>query len=288
MLNGICAQHSDNWYSNNRHPKAFGTDNLPSAFIPSLFTTFAPFIAYVKTWIKYILQKLFGFQTYLYVFAKFKIRTLRRDEKENDFFHFLEMLKDGDGMVLDIGANLGIMTVHLAQKLPNSMIHAFEPMPDNRAIFKKIVRKYALKNVHFHEFALGDVDGNVQMILPEKDGAKMQGLSHVKHESITEWNEGEEFEVPIKRLDQLFYDEKIQGIKMDVENFEYFVLNGAKELLAKYHPIIYTELWDNENRQKCFELLKSLGYSTFVVNGNERVPFNCDRHDAQNFIFTAN
>lgn len=242
----------------------------------------------MKTWIKYILQKLFGFQTYLYVFAKFKIRTLKRDEKENDFFHFLSMLKDGEGIVLDIGANLGIMTVHLAQNLPNSTVHAFEPMPDNRTVFKRIVAKYKLKNVVFHEIALGDTEGKVQMILPEKDGAKMQGLSHVKHESITEWNEGTEFEVPIKPLDAIFGDEKIQGIKMDVENFEYFVLNGAKELLTKYKPIVYTELWDNENRQKCFSLLKGLGYSTFALKDNQLVPFNCDDHDVQNFIFTAN
>lgn len=242
----------------------------------------------MKTWIKYILQKLFGFQTYLYVFAKFKIRTLKRDEKENDFFHFLSMLKDGEGIVLDIGANLGIMTVHLAQSFPNSTVHAFEPMPDNRAVFKRIVTKYKLKNVVFHEIALGDTEGKVQMILPEKDGAKMQGLSHVKHESITEWNEGAEFEVPIKPLDAIFGDEKIQGIKMDVENFEYFVLNGAKELLMEHKPIIYTELWANENRQKCFSLLKGLGYSTFAMKDNQLVPFNCDDHDVQNFIFTAN
>lgn len=191
-------------------------------------------------------------------------------------------------MVLDIGANLGVMTVHLAQKLPNSLVHAFEPMPDNQVIFKKIVAKYKLKNVHFHEIALGDTDGKVQMILPEKDGAKMQGLSHVKHESITDWNEGSEFEVPIKPLDSLFWSEKIQGIKMDVENFEYFVLKGAKELLTKHKPIIYTELWDNENRQKCFALLKDLGYSTFAMKGDQLVPFNCDDHDVQNFIFTAN
>ena len=242
----------------------------------------------MKTWIKYILQKLFGFQTYLYVFAKFKIRTLRRDDKENDFFHFLGMLKDGQGIVLDIGANLGIMTVHLAQHLPGSTIHAFEPMPDNQSIFKRIIAKYKLKNVEFYEFALGDKDGKVQMILPEKDGAKMQGLSHVKHESITEWNEGEEFEVAIKPLDQLFGDKKIQGIKMDVENFEYFVLNGAKELLSMFRPIIYTELWDNENRQKCFELLKGFGYSAYVVVDDKRVPYNSDHHDVQNFIFVAN
>lgn len=253
-----------------------------------LFAIFARSITLVKTWIKYILQKLFGFRTYLYVFAKFKIRTLHRDHKENDFFHFLGMLKDGDGVVLDIGANLGVMTVHLARKLPNSTVHAFEPMPDNRAIFKKIIAKYRLQNVVFHEIALGDSDGTVKMILPEKDGAKMQGLSHVKHDSITEWNEGKEFEVPIKPLDSLFEEEKIQGIKMDVENFEYFVLKGGQNLLAKHKPIIYTELWENENRQKCFELLKELGYSTFAMKGDQLVPYNCDDHDVQNFIFTAN
>ncbi|MDB0037942.1 FkbM family methyltransferase, partial [bacterium] len=107
-------------------------------------------------------------------------------------------------------------------------------------------------------------------------------------DSITEWNEGSEFEVPIKPLDQLLGSEKIQGIKMDVENFEFFVLKGAQKLLSKYKPVIYTELWDNDNRQKCFDFLKELGYSTFVVIGEKRVPFNSDVHDVQNFIFTAN
>jgi FkbM family methyltransferase len=198
------------------------------------------------------------------------------------------MLKDGEGIVLDIGANIGIMTVHLAQTLPNSEIHAFEPMPDNQKVFKRIIAKYRLKNVQFHEIALGDSEGKVNMILPEKDGAKLQGLSHVKHDSITEWNEGSEFEVPIKPLDAIFSEEKIQGIKMDVENFEYFVLKGGQELLAKHKPIIYTELWDNENRQNCFTLLKGLGYSTFAVKDDQLVPFNCDDHDVQNFIFIAN
>ncbi|MEN9442625.1 MAG: hypothetical protein RLZ33_2702, partial [Bacteroidota bacterium] len=55
-----------------------------------------------------------GFRTYLYVFAIFKIKTLRSDSKEKDFFHFLSLLEDGKGAVLDVGANIGIMTVHLA------------------------------------------------------------------------------------------------------------------------------------------------------------------------------
>ncbi|MFN6014603.1 MAG: FkbM family methyltransferase, partial [Flavobacteriales bacterium] len=155
----------------------------------------------MKNRLKYILQKLMGFRTYLYVFALFKIRTLRSDAKEKDFFHFLSMLKDGDGAVLDVGANIGIMTVHLANKLPNSTIHAFEPIPENLSVLKKIVAKYNLKKIRIHETAVGESTGKVKMILPHDRKTKMQGLSHVKHESITEWNEGDEYNVPLDTLD---------------------------------------------------------------------------------------
>ena len=98
----------------------------------------------MKNTLKYILQKILGFQTYLFVFSVFKIQTLYSDPKEKDFFQFLSLLKDGEGAVLDIGANIGIMTVHLAQKLPNSTIHAFEPMPSNYSVLKKIVNRFKL------------------------------------------------------------------------------------------------------------------------------------------------
>ena len=70
-----------------------------------------------------------------------------------------------------------------------------------------------------------------------------------------EWNEGEECKVPIDRLDTLLPNTKIQGIKMDVENFEYFVLKGGLKIIQRDQPIIYTELWDNENRTQCFDIL---------------------------------
>ena len=229
---------------------------------------------------------MLGFRSYLFTFAKYKIRTLKNDDKENDFFYFLDMLNDGQGNVLDIGANLGIMTVHLAQNLPNSTIHAFEPVPDNRIVFKQVVDKYELKNVEFHEYALGDEDGSVEMITPKDKGAKLQGLSHVKHDTITEWNQGEEFSVAIKRLDDLNLG-KVQGIKMDVENFEYFVLTGAKSLLGNDYPIIYTELWDNDNRARCMELLSQLGYDAHVIVEGQLTVFEPKRHQSQNFIYIA-
>jgi len=230
---------------------------------------------------------MMGFRTYLYVFSLFKIRTLRSDANEKDFFHFLALLKDGQGDVLDIGANLGIMTVHLAQKLPNSTIHAFEPMPDNISVLKKIIRKYNLEHTQLHPVAVGDSSGTIKMILPEQGKTKMQGLSHVKHESISEWNEGEEFDVTIDKLDNLINGQPVQAIKIDIENFEYYALKGGTRILQNNKPVIYAELWDNENRTKCFALLGDMGYTTHIIENEKLVRFEAGKHIRQNFIFIA-
>lgn len=241
----------------------------------------------MKNAVKYILQKLLGLQTYLYVFARYKIRTLRSDHKENDFFTFLSLLKDGKGDVLDIGANIGIMTVHLANTLPNTTIHAFEPMPQNVSVLRRIIQKFGLKRTNVHELALGDHEGKAKMILPLNGHTIMQGLSHVKHESIREWNEGLEVDVKLDMLDNVINGQAVQGIKIDIENFEYFALKGGKRIIETNKPIIYAELWDNENRSNCFQFLSDLNYRIFVSEHNKLVPFEAGKHQTQNFIFIA-
>jgi FkbM family methyltransferase len=242
----------------------------------------------VKNGIKYILQQGLGFRRYLYVFALFKIKTLKKDSNERDFFHFLNLMKDGNGAVLDVGANIGIMTVHLAKHLPNSTIHAFEPVPDNLNVLKRIIKRFKLRKIKVHEMAVGDQSGTISMVLPVQSGAKLQGLSHVKHETITEWNEGLEFNVDVNTLDNVLNGERIQGIKIDVENFEYYALKGGRRILEQNQPVIYAELWKNENRTKCLELLKTMNYVPHVVESNKLVPFEADKHEQQNFIFLAN
>lgn len=239
----------------------------------------------MKNNIKYLLQKAFGFERFLYIFSIIKIKTLKYDKNEKDFFKFLSLLKPQGGAILDIGANIGLMTYHLAKAFPQDIIHSFEPMPFNLESLQKVVSKNKLANVRIHPIALGQEEGSVSMILPVQDGAKMQGLSHVKHETITDWNEGEEFVVDMKMLDLYLPLEQVQGIKIDVENFEYFVLKGGEKILRTFKPIIYAELWDNENRTQCFDLLNDLGYKTYVVIDHQLVLFDANLHNKQNFIF---
>lgn len=242
----------------------------------------------MKNTIKYILQSVLGFSRYLYIFSNYKIATLHNDKKEGDFFHFLSLMSNSKGTILDVGANIGIMSAHLSKNFPDDKIVAIEPMPDNLVVLNKIIAKRNLKNVTVYPIAVGNESGKLEMILPQDGKTKMQGLSHVKTPEIQEWNEGQVFEVEVKTLDELFASDKIQGIKMDVENYEFHALSGAKEILKNQRPIVYTELWDNENRKNCMELMASLGYQIQVLVNKKLVEFDSEKHSNQNFFFIPN
>ncbi len=80
--------------------------------------------------------------------------------------------------------------------------------------------------------------------------------------------------VPLTMIDSLDLP-RVDGIKVDVENFEWQVFRGAINLLKRDHPVIYCELWDTPNRRDVILLLRDLGYSCE------------DLHTRDNFLFRA-
>lgn len=242
----------------------------------------------MKTAVKYILQKILGFRNYLYLFSLFTIWKLKWDKHEKDFIHFLHLLPD-DGIVLDIGANIGVMSYYLAKHYPDRKVLAFEPIPYNFNNLKKIIQRYKLKNVRAFAYALGDKDGTLDMVLPVEKSVRFHGLAHVRHESISENNQGELITCEVKRLDSISdlhrKEIKITGIKIDVENFEYFVFKGGADLLKKHKPVIYCELWDNDNRKNSIDLLTQLGYVVKVIEKDKLEVWQSDKHTTQNFFF---
>jgi len=245
----------------------------------------------MKTFFKYILQKILGLETYLYVFALFIIVKLRWDKNEKDFFHFLELIPDG-GVILDLGANIGVTSYHLSRNLPESTILSFEPLTLNMDTLKRIKNRFKLKNLFEYQVAVGEKPGTLEMVMPVINNVPMHGLSHVIHEENKENNDGLKYNVPVVCLDEFDDLKKIgkplTAMKIDVENFEYFVLKGAKKLIAENQPIIYCELWENDNRKKCIDLLNNLGYSTFVLQKKELVPIENASVEKHNFFFLPN
>jgi FkbM family methyltransferase len=247
--------------------------------------------AAVKNLVKTFLQAVLGYRRYLRWFAWYKVKNLNSDSREDDFRFFLSLLPE-DGLVLDIGANLGFLSIWMARQVKRGQVIAFEPMPDNLDALNYVIEKSGQTNIRVEACALGDHDGTAEMVLPVLGKAKQQGLSHVVHDSILEHNEGIKFSVPLRMLDSCLYlfepNKKVSGIKMDVENFEQFVLLGAKRLLHEQHPLIYIELWENDNRKKCFELVREAGYEVMVHEGGKLVAFEAAKHTKINFFLKAN
>jgi FkbM family methyltransferase len=242
----------------------------------------------MKTFIKYILQKILGIKTYLYVFARIVIVKLRWDKKEKDFFHFLKLIPDG-GLILDLGANIGVTSYHLSKKFPNSTIFSFEPLTLNMDTLKRIKKRFNLNNIKELQVAVGDKPGILEMVMPVINNVPMHGLSHVIHDDNTEFNIGMKYKVPVVCLDDLNEinqpGKRITAMKIDVENFEYFVLKGAEKLIIENQPVIYCELWENDNRKKCIDFLNNLKYSAFILHEKELMPFDKTTIEKHNFFF---
>jgi FkbM family methyltransferase len=242
----------------------------------------------MKTFIKYILQKILGLKTYLYLFARFIIIKIRWDKKEKDFFHFMKLIPD-NGIILDLGANIGVTSYHLAKNFPQSTVYSFEPLQLNMDTLRRVKNKFKLKNVKEFQVAVGDKNGKIEMVMPVVNRVPMHGLSHVVGAEKNGNDSGLHSVVHMVCLDNFENinknGEKVTAIKIDVENYEYAVLKGGENTIAKHRPVIYCELWDNENRKKCLKLLNNLGYSAFVLQGKKLVEPEKSTAKKHNFFF---
>jgi FkbM family methyltransferase len=242
----------------------------------------------MKNFVRNLLQKILTFKNYLYLFSLYSIRNVEKGKYEKEFIHFLGMVRD-NGIILDIGANIGITAVPLAKRFPNAEVHAFEPIKENYSTLERVIRHFKLSNIKLFNLALGEQKGSLKMIMPVLGNARMQGLSKAYEEGIDE--KGTLYDVPMERLDDLYpKTTTINAIKIDVENFEYQVLKGAQKLLDRNKPIIYCELWDNENRVAVFELLTSMGYRIFSYNEQSASLSEVSKSDklgGNNFFFVC-
>jgi FkbM family methyltransferase len=190
---------------------------------------------------------------------------------ERSYQNFLQLLPTGSRL-LDIGANIGITVAYARRKRPDLKILAFEPLPFNVTAAKRLWRLLRVKDVDFREVALGDSTGTAEMVMPTVAQMRASGQSYVVHDGFDYspiLNEGgERFTVPLTMIDSLELPH-VDGIKLDVENFEAQVLRGATDLLRRDHPIIYCELWDTPNRQEVITFLGNLGYSCEKMDTKE-------------------
>ena len=177
-------------------------------------------------------------------------------------------------VALDIGAHVGIWSKRLAKRFKK--VIAFEPVPKHIECWKRNMSQFGSSNRNTTHVILNEVAlSNEECIAPMKvPNVTNSGMASLEHNQIhgrwlqPGWETFPEVEVIVKPLDSFEFDQ-IDFMKIDVEWFEYNVLQGAIETIKKHNPIIYIEIHD----PRAYGLMKDLdlGYRVFYSNKMNRL-----------------
>lgn len=231
-----------------------------------------------KFFTKKALQSLLGLRRYLLFFQKYLLFTASSSligqvpyyrNKFNDLKFLLGFLNNGDTCI-DIGANIGVYTLKMAEAVGNlGHVYSFEPVTLNYQIMLRSIPPKFKNVITCEHLAVSDHIGEVTIVMPELDGVYLHGLCHVTADPLNPNDKAEV--VNSTTLDEYFKHiiGPIKLIKCDVEGHESKIFSGGKSLLAKHKPIIICELQQNENLVCTFELLEGLGYKGFYIERSE-------------------
>ncbi len=195
--------------------------------------------------------------------------TGRWDDHVRD--HILGLVRPG-GLILDVGASLGLWTVPLGRwaLAMDSHVWAFEPYPLNLPFLRGNVDRNGLCDVvSVQPIALGSEATEVRMPYAEAGGGNAAIVLGAKTGPT----------VPVVRLDDLDLLEPVRFMKMDCEGYEIDVLSGGRQLIERDRPVIFGEFsheWLAIREQDPRELLNwlaSLDYEIYAVERLRRSPW---------------
>lgn len=177
-----------------------------------------------------------------------------------DFIHQIVVLNqyhveliDSKGVVIDAGANIGIFSIFAAIKHPDATIYAFEPTPSTFKSLKENTKYYP--NIKIFNCGLAETKRDAFITTFKHSGKNYVGETGTPIELKTI----DEFNIPAS------------FIKIDTEGYEENILNGAKETIRKFKPIISMSAYHKVTDK--YELPKTL---------NKIAPYSCELvHDGE-------
>lgn len=156
----------------------------------------------------------------------------------NWIFDLKRILSEDPIHIIDAGANIGEVSKELAYYFPSANISSFEPISET---YKKLINNTRLiKNINQQPFALGEHEESIEIYLnPENT------INSIKSSYLDDHNSLGKEVINIKRLDQFCKYNNIQHInilKIDVEGFEFEVLDGCGNMLHNQIDCILLEV----------------------------------------------
>lgn len=197
---------------------------------------------------------------------------------EPETFEILNENIPQGGVLLDLGANIGAVTIPLCKKRPDIRVVCVEAAPWVYSYLKENIKANQLeKQVSIYNLALFDKDDETLMFTSPKErfgegtlSLKQQGLDTIPVKSV--------------RVDTLLEQigiSHVDFIKIDIEGFEYFAFLGAVKLLTSEDaPDVLFEFGDWAERNADLKLgsaqekLIDYGYKLYLKDNGTTQPLN--------------
>lgn len=205
--------------------------------------------------------KVFSFEGYRIRFSNSAMGLsifMNKNDREEERQLLKDILRPGDNFI-DIGANIGTLTIPAAICCENGKVISIEAHPHTYDLLKENIALNRLGNIAAINKAMGNKSGKITF----------SNISSDDQNKITKEKEGIQVDMlPLDSLEELKGIDEVALLKIDVEGFEKFVLEGADKTLD-ITQAVYLEVWDSNFKYYDYAvadiilLLKEKGFSLF-------------------------
>jgi len=185
---------------------------------------------------------------------------------------------DKNKIILDIGANFGTQSLQFAKEFENTKIFSIEP---TSFAFLKMKKNFDLNdkfsnNLTPLQLFMGAENQNLPKSIYSSWNLNQKDTKHEKHLG----SKKETDKATIITLDnfvKIHNISKVDFIKLDVDGFEFSVLNGGLNFLKNTKPPIFMELAPylyNEygySKEELINLIMSLDYKFYDLRKNNEI-----------------
>lgn len=171
--------------------------------------------------------------------------------------------------VWDIGANIGSWSLFLSSLCPDTKVVCFEPDPDNVKFLELNRNKNKITTWTIKPFAVSSEPCEMVFAFDPTTGST--GTLQINEPLWTEkyfHSKTTRNVINVTSIDNEVLRETPvpQFIKCDVEGHELSVFLGGANFFQEHHPVI---LFEDSGKQETADLLRSIGYKFFNLNGKE-------------------
>lgn len=174
-----------------------------------------------------------------------------------------ENLKSED-VVIEVGANVGAHSLIISKIIgQNGSLEAFEPTD---YAFKKLQTNFSLnpalmQNTNLHQLYVSNTAN-------AKSKHRIRSSWIVNKSDDIANKMDEEYSGEIVTLDEFFIDlDRLDFLKIDVDGFDFRVLEGAKRLIQTFRPTVFIELSEvdlNRNNSSVSDILNYFDEMNYI------------------------